>query len=197
MNRAEDLQKQLNDLYPYTPNTPTAESVLEIAKAALEELARLQGKAEAVALLGELDVLLGTGCNAAIPDAVLALQERVAELRGGPPGPWENCRDCGRAMVWDRDAGTWMCPRCTLARKRDAERRHRSLTFWIELLETEDEAGMRKRVAELEAENERLQAKLEAAEPVLVEAALREVRDFPGDNVEAAALAGEKEADDG
>jgi hypothetical protein len=36
--------------------------------------------AETLRILGELDLLLGTGCNAALPDAVRALQSKVAEL---------------------------------------------------------------------------------------------------------------------
>lgn len=51
-----------------------------------------------------------------------AAEAEVERLRGGPEGPWPSCRDCGRAMVWSRDAGVWMCPRHTHARMETAER---------------------------------------------------------------------------
>ena len=59
-------------------------------------------------------------CN--FKDRQIAALEAEAELlRAGPRGPYHDCRDCGRAMVWSRDLGSWMCPSCVMYRCDRAE----------------------------------------------------------------------------
>ena len=65
----------------------------------------------------------------------------VARLRGGPEGPWSACRDCGRAMVWSRDAGVWMCPRHTHERMATAERLLRERDAEVERLRRYEALG--------------------------------------------------------
>lgn len=53
-----------------------------------------------------------------------ALAEAEAHVVGGPPGPFADCTDCGRPMVWnnpDQECPTWMCPRCCHGRMVRAE----------------------------------------------------------------------------
>lgn len=54
-------------------------------------------------------------------DRIEELERAVIDLRGGPPGPYADCTDCGRAMVWDRTRhetplARWVCPGCVLDR---------------------------------------------------------------------------------
>lgn len=53
---------------------------------------------------------------------IAANHKRIEELIGGEPMKGhDNCSDCGRAMVWSHDCGTWMCPRCVYFRMTNAE----------------------------------------------------------------------------
>lgn len=52
---------------------------------------------------------------------IVATTAEADWLRGGSGlGPYRNCTDCGRAMVWqgepteDTTSGSWMCPNCVL-----------------------------------------------------------------------------------
>ena len=113
--------------------------------------------------------LLSTASQAA--EEWRAMKAELEHLRGGPPGPWPDCHDCGRAMVWDRDCGTWMCPRCVMRRCNEAERRVAELEACVMDREndsavcpedrsvTETVTALRARVAELDALPETQRAK--------------------------------------
>lgn len=86
------------------------------------------------------------------------------QLRGGPPGPFPFCTDCGRAMVWGwpPTQPAWMCPSCV-----DRMLQHPELCEWPEMKVYR--VQLRKEIlAELAASRrERVEAALVAYEAVL------------------------------